>query len=66
MYSKAQNRYVYADDFDEEEDRESCFWTEKEIEEHLEKEQDKKKDIEKSTKEDANIRDSEGKTPEEL
>lgn len=66
VYSKAQNRYVYADDFDEEEDRESCFWSEQEIEEHLQQEQDKKKDIEKSTKEDANIRDSEGKTPEEL
>lgn len=69
VYSKSQNRYVFADEFDEEEDWESCFWSEKEIEEHLQNEEDKKKDTKnerEDTKEDIRIRDGEDKTPEEL
>lgn len=61
VYSKSQNKYVYADDFDENEDWESCFWSEKELEEFEQEEQSKKKDIEKDTKEDI----KEDKTNEE-
>lgn len=66
VYSKSQNRYIYADEFDENEDWESCFWSEKELEE-FEQEQGKKKEEEEKgdEKEDIRIRDGEDKTPEE-
>ena len=43
VFSKTQNRYIWADEFDEEEDWESCVWSEAELEE-LEKEKGKKKE----------------------
>ena len=52
VYSKANNRYVRADEFDEMEDWESCFRSEKELEEFESEEALKNKDDREKTPEE--------------
>lgn len=67
VFSKTQNRYVWADEFDEEEDWESCVWSEAEYEELL-----KEKWLEATSKEEnkkeelPDTNEKEDKSPEEL
>lgn len=63
VYSKVQNRYVWADEFDEEEDWESCIWTEKELEDFLWK--GSKKEEEKEVEKKEEQEKTQEKTPEE-
>lgn len=60
VYSKANNRYVYADEFDENEDWESCFWTDRELEEFQQREEEKKENEEKEKKEEPKEEEEKG------
>lgn len=45
VYSQANWKYIYADDFDEELDWESCVWTEEELRNFVSDEEDKAEDV---------------------